>query len=382
MMRGAPLYNSQHKNISGSRGRLETPALVLDADAFEANATRLAALAQARGIGLRPHAKSHKCAAIARRQLDLGAYGIACAKPGELLALFEAGIERLMLTAPLFHPAKIDRLADAAANGADLLVVIDRPDLVAAYGSAARRAGATIKVLLDCDTGLGRTGVDTGEAAIALARAVVGEEGLSYGGLQAYAGHVQHIHDFAERRWANDVANGRLARIIDALTVEGLSPAIVSGGGTGSHLLDLNAGLLTELQVGSYIFMDEGYQPVDFDSTGDAVFQTSLFVAVTVVAHSAAGAAITDAGSKSFAVDGPQPRAFLDGKEIGRIVWVGDEFGRLIPNDGVAVPPAGTLLECTVPHCDPTLNLHDYVHVVRGDVLEDLWPIEARGRAD
>jgi D-serine deaminase-like pyridoxal phosphate-dependent protein len=382
MMNGTPEFNAPLAGMAGSRARLETPALLLDADAFEANAAELAAMARTHGLGLRPHAKTHKCAAIARRQLELGALGIACAKPGELLALFEAGMKPLMLTAPVAHPAKVERLAQAAAAGAELTVVVDRVDLVAAYGAAARAAGASIAVLVDCDTGLGRTGVATPDAAVALARAVAAEQGLIYAGLQAYAGHVQHIHDFSGRRRANDEANHRLAAIIDALHTAGLRPRIVSGGGTGSHLFDFDARLLTEVQAGSYIFMDEGYAPVDFHGDGARVFQTSLFVAVTVVAHNARGDAIVDAGSKSFAVDGPQPRVFLDGREIGRIVWVGDEFGRVALHDGTTAPAIGALLECTVPHCDPTINLHDHIHIVRGDRLEHIWPIDARGRAD
>jgi D-serine deaminase-like pyridoxal phosphate-dependent protein len=121
---------------------------------------------------------------------------------------------------------------------------------------------------------------------------------------------------------------------------------------------------------------------VDFHGTGDPVFRTSLFVAITVVAHSAPGFAIADGGSKSFAVDGPPPRVLHDGVEIGRIQWCRDEYGRVLPHDGAATPSVGTVLECTVPHCDPTVNLHDAYHAVRGDVLEAVWPVEARGRAD
>jgi D-serine deaminase-like pyridoxal phosphate-dependent protein len=311
-----------------------------------------------------------------------GAFGIACAKPGELLALFEAGIRPLMLTAPVASPRKIERLGRAAAAGCELTVVVDRPELVAGYGAAARAAGATISVLVDCDTGLGRTGVVAPEAAVALARAVAAEAGLSYAGVQAYAGNVQHVFGHAERRTANRAANERLKAIVTALRQGGLAPPIVTGGGTGSHMLDFEAGILTEVQAGSYVFMDEGYRPVDFHGGGAAPFDFALFVAVTVIAHSANGEAITDGGTKSFAVDGPPPRAFLDGVEIGTIVWAGDEFGRLKTRAGHVSPPAGTRLECTVPHCDPTANLHDVIHLVCGDTLEAIWPIEGRGLSD
>lgn len=382
MNRGVAALNAPLVGIDDARARLETPALLLDAEAFEKNLRSLSDMARAHGVGVRPHAKSHKCAAIARRQLEAGAIGIACAKPGELLALFEAGIRKLMLTAPVASRLKIDRLAKAAAAGAELIVVVDRAELIAEFGAAARAAGAGIGVLVDCDTGLGRTGLTGPDEIVSLARAIEAEEGLSYLGLQAYAGQVQHIFDFAARRAANEIANDRLRAMLAALRSAGLSPRIVSGGGTGSHLLDFEARLLTEVQAGSYVFMDEAYRPVDMHGIGAAVFELAMRVAVTVIGHSASGEAITDGGTKSFAVDGPPPSAYLAGKEIGTIAWVGDEFGRLRTREGVAVPPAGARIECTAPHCDPTTNLHDVIHLVRGGRLDAIWPIEGRGLSD
>ena len=200
--------------------------------------------------------------------------------------------------------------------------------------------------------------------------------------MQAYAGKVQHVFDHEERRAANAVANACLVPILDGLRAAGLAPAIVSGGGTGSHRLDFEDHILTEVQAGSYVLMDEGYRPVDLHGTGERIFDFALLVLVSVIGHSANGEAITDAGSKSFAVDGPQPRVYRDGIEIGTIAWAGDEFGRVKTYEGIAPPPAGTRLECTVPHCDPTMNLHDFIHLVRGDTLEEIWPIEARGLSD
>lgn len=382
MRRGVAGLNEPLLGLAGSRARLETPALLLDADRFEASLDGLAHMASFAGMGVRPHAKSHKCAEIGRRQMAAGALGIACAKPGELLALFEAGLTKLMLTAPVSSRLKIDRLTAASARGLDLIVVADRPDLVAAFGASARAAGTEIGVLVDIDTGLGRTGVTVPDEAVALARQIADTPGLRYAGVQAYAGKVQHVFDHEERRAANAVANARLMPILAALRAAGLAPGIVSGGGTGSHLLDFEDHILTEVQAGSYVLMDEGYRPVDLHGTGERVFDFAMLVLVSVIGHSANGEAITDAGSKSFAVDGPQPRAYRDGVEIGTIAWAGDEFGRVKTHDGIAPPPAGARLECTVPHCDPTTNLHDFIHLVRGDTLEAIWPIDARGLSD
>lgn len=382
MRRGVAGLNEPLIGLRNGRPRLETPALILDADAFEANLQALTGMARTAGLGLRPHAKSHKCAEIARRQLDAGALGIACAKVGELLALFEAGINPLMLTAPVASRLKIDRLTEAAQRGAVLTVVVDRPDLIADYADSAREAGVSLDVLVECDVGQHRTGVATPESVVALARQIADEDTLRFVGVQGYAGFVQHIFDHEARRAENRLAMGRLLAIVEALDAAGLSPAIVTGGGTGSHLLDFEDKVLTEVQAGSYVFMDEDYRRVDLHGTGADVFGTALFLTVTVIAHNIRGEAIIDAGSKSFAVDGPAPHAYLDGREFGTIAFVGDEFGRLDTLPGKPAPSVGTRLECSVPHCDPTANLHDFLHVVRGDRLEDIWPIEARGLSD
>jgi D-serine deaminase-like pyridoxal phosphate-dependent protein len=382
MRRGVAGLNEPLIGMRNGRSHLETPALMLDADGFEANLQALTGMARAAGLGLRPHAKSHKCARIAQAQLDAGALGIACAKVGELLALFDAGINPLMLTAPIASRRKIDRLTEAATRGAVLTVVADRPDLISDYAESARAAGVRLDVLVECDVGQRRTGVTTPESVVALARRIAEEDSLRFVGVQAYAGFVQHIFDHDARRTENRLAMGRLLAIIEGLDAAGLPPAIVTGGGTGSHMLDLEDKILTEVQAGSYVFMDEDYRRVDLHGSGADVFGTALFLVVTVIAHNVRGEAIVDAGTKSFAIDGPLPRAYLDGREIGTIEFVGDEVGRLDALPGKPVPPVGTRLECTVPHCDPTVNLHDFLHVVRGDRLEDIWAIEARGLSD
>lgn len=379
---GAAALNQAIIGQPGSRTRLETPAAVLDLDLFERNITLLAETCRKVGLHVRPHAKSHKCAEIARRQIAAGALGICCAKPGELLALFEGGVTDLLLSAPIASAAKIEALARAAAAGGHISVVVDRADLIRAFGEAARRHGTSFDVLVDLDVGLKRSGVATPEGAVALARLVNEEAGLRYMGVQAYQGRVQHIDDFEERRTGNRTMGRQLAAMLDALREAGFPPRIVSGGGTGSHLLDGEERLLTEVQAGSYVFMDEAYNSVDIHGRGGPEFGPALRIAVTVVGHSSAGFAITDGGSKSFALDGPPPRVFLGGQMVGRIEWCGDEFGRVLSEPGFDILPIGTVVECTVPHCDPTANMHDFLHVARGDRLIALWPVEARGRAD
>lgn len=355
---------------------------MVDVDRLDRNIAALAAQSRARGLALRPHAKSHKCARIAARQIAAGANGICCAKPGELLALFAAGIRRLMLSAPVASAAKIDALARAGAAGAELIVTVDRLSLLDAYAASASRHNTAIGVFVDLDIGLLRSGVATAAEAVALARATQAAPGLRYLGVQAYEGRAQHIADFAQRRAAHAASSARLRVILAALAAAGLPAQHISGGGTGSCRLDTEDQVFTELQAGSYIFMDEAYLPVDIDGSGTPAFETALHVALTVIGHSSADFAILDGGSKSLAVDGPPPRVFLDDREVGRIEWCGDEYGRVLPAAGCPVLPVGAVVECTVPHCDPTLNLHDIAHIVSGDRLVDFWPIDARGRAD
>jgi D-serine deaminase-like pyridoxal phosphate-dependent protein len=380
---GAAALNEKLIGVKGGRSKLETPAAVLDLDLFERNIAALADACKRNHIGMRPHAKSHKCAEIAKRQIAAGALGVCCAKPGELLALAEAGVPNLLLTAPVASAAKIDALARCAAGGIKIGAVVDRLDLVSAYGDSARRHGVQFDLLVDLDVGLKRSGVCSPDEAVVLAKGIVAQEGVRYTGVQAYQGRVQHIDDFAARRAANHEVGRTLSTMIDALTKSGLRPAIVSGGGTGSCLLDGEDRLLTEVQAGSYVFMDEAYATVDVDGGGKPVFSRALRVAVTVIGQSSAGFAITDGGSKSFALDGPSPCVILNGKAVGRIEWCGDEFGRILPAQGSAAAlPIGMVVECTVPHCDPTINLHDFIHVAQGDRIADLWRVEARGRAD
>ena len=379
---GAAALNEKLVGEPGSRSRLETPVAVLDLDLFEHNIALMAQTCRKAGLSLRPHAKSHKCAEITRRQVAAGALGNCCAKPGELLALFAGGVRDLLLSAPIASPAKIDALARAAAAGGRIGVVVDRADLATAYAEAAQRHGTAFDVLVDLDVGLKRSGVATPAEAVDLARLVSRLDQLRYRGVQAYQGRVQHIDDFAARRTANQEMGRLLAAMLDALRDAGLAPEIVSGGGTGSHLLDGEDNLLTEIQAGSYVFMDEAYGSVDMHGRGGPEFEPALRIAVTVIGHSSLGFAITDGGSKSFAIDGPSPRVFLQGNVIGLIEWCGDEFGRILPSERRGALPIGTVVECTVPHCDPTINLHDILHVVRGDDLVGQWAVEARGRAD
>ncbi|MFN2425914.1 MAG: alanine racemase [Candidatus Binatia bacterium] len=249
--------------MPGSRQRLVTPALILDLDSLEANIAAMAAHCRTHGIALRPHAKTHKSVRIARLQLDAGATGICCATIGEAEVMVRAGIPGVLLTSPVVQPAGIARLVRLHEAARGLMVAVDNPVNAVAIAEAAAAGQTTVKVLVDFDIGLGRTGTATVGDAVALALLVRDTPGIEFAGLQGYAGHLQHIESFASRKELGDAQIAKLAEVVRALEAEGLAPRIVSGGGTGTHDIDHVAGVFTELQAGSYTVMDVEYDDVE-----------------------------------------------------------------------------------------------------------------------
>src|SRR5579862_1224013 len=359
----------------GSRRSLNTPALVLDVEALDRNIAAMAAFAAARGLKLRPHAKTHKSVDIARRQIAAGALGVCCAKLGEAEALADGGIEGLLITSPVVGAPAVDRLVALAARSPTLMHSCDHPDAVAAIGAAAKAAGATVTLLVDLDPGLRRTGVADAEAAVALARQIAGHPALTFGGLQFYCGAEQHIEIYAERREAIVARTAKLTETIEALKAAGLAPPIVTGGGTGSHAIDAELGVFTELQVGSYIFMDRQYGDCALREEVATPFETSLMVDARVISASHPALATIDAGLKAFATEAGAP-PIPTGAAAGSVYrFMGDEHGAIVPPKGVAPPPLGDRVTLAAPHCDPTVNLYEAYHVVRGDTLEAIWPV-------
>ncbi|MGZ5931785.1 MAG: DSD1 family PLP-dependent enzyme [Rhizomicrobium sp.] len=375
-----PSLNSNLVGVPGGRAKLQTPALLIDLDAFERNIAHMAAHAKNVGIGLRPHAKTHKCAEIARRQIAAGANGICCAKLGEAEALAAAGIESILVTSPVVSDAGIARTVALNARMKELIVVCDNRAVASRLDAAAEASGKKLKVLVDIDPGMSRTGIRASDAP-ALVAQVTGSRGLEYAGLQCYAGNVQHMESPNERRSLSLQAMKELGVLRDALAKDGHVPKILSGGGTGTFDIDPDAHVLTELQVGSYIFMDKQYNDVWEKPGARAPFETSLYVQTTVISANRPGLATTDAGFKSFATDAGPPMLASGAPQGAAYFFFGDEQGGITyPRDGALLKP-GDVVNCVVPHCDPTVNLYDAFHCVRGDTLEAIWPIEARGRS-
>ncbi|MBL8649019.1 MAG: DSD1 family PLP-dependent enzyme [Sphingopyxis sp.] len=362
----------------GSRADLNTPVLVLDADALDRNIAAMAELVAARGVGLRPHAKTHKSVDIAKRQLAAGAAGVCCAKIGEAEVLAGGGVTGILITSPVAAPQAIERLAALANSAEGLMAVVDHP-------AVATRIAATLEtsldVIIDIDPGIARTGVASPEAAVALAETIAALPNLHYRGVQYYCGSQQHIESFAERRAVIEERTAYLQSVIAALTEAGHKPEIVTGSGTGTHRIDLDLGIFTELQAGSYVFMDKQYGDCDLTGDGSIPFETSLGVDTRVVSANHSGLVTIDAGIKSLSTDGGVAVVRRGAPETAFFAFMGDEHAALIaPGIGNALAP-GDPVTLTVPHCDPTVNLYDHYHVVEGETLVAIWPVSARGRA-
>jgi D-serine deaminase-like pyridoxal phosphate-dependent protein len=344
---------------------VNTPALVVDHAALEANIARMAAIAAANKIALRPHAKTHKCAEIARMQLDAGAAGIACATLLEAEALAQAGITGLLVTSPVVGADKAARLARLNRTS-PMAVVIDDPAQLEALRAALAPGDPPLGILIDVDVGHGRTGVATLQDGHALARAAVADPRVAFCGLQGYAGHVQHILDPGERRTATHAAVEVLRTLVALLQGEGVSCPIVSGSGTGTHTYDM-AGPYTELQVGSYVFMDADYGRVRQDDGTPLPFAPALFVLATVVSANRDGQVTVDAGTKALAVNGPPPARFIGVPSGATYTFAGDEHGTIKLPAGAPRPTVGARILIEATHCDPTVNLHSEYHAVRRD---------------
>lgn len=360
---------------------VDTPALVLDLAAFERNLDHMQDSASAAGVALRPHAKAHKTPAIARAQLARGAVGICCQKVSEALPFLQAGITSIHISNQPGGPAKCALLAQMALHGR-FSVCVDHPQQVTDLAAATAAAGSGLTVFIEIDIGQGRCGVADAAEVLRLLDVLAAHPQLHFGGLQAYQGGVQHRRGHAERAEAARRAADRTAAVVAALGAVGVACPVVTGGGTGSVEFDLASGVYTEVQPGSYVFMDGDYGRND---AGTALrFEHALFVACTVMSVGDGSRCTVDAGLKSLAVDSGLPTVWADGAASTALAYVAanDEHGIVRATDAAAsagLPGLGALLLLVPGHCDPTLNLHDQLVAVRGGVVEALWPVAARG---
>ncbi len=353
---------------------IDTPALVLDLDAFERNLERMAAALRGTQVRLRAHAKAHKCPEIALRQVALGAVGICCQKVSEAAVFVEAGIRDVLVTNEVIGEVKLRHLASLARK-ARIGVLVDHPRAVDALAIAARVEGAQIDVYVEVDVGANRCGVAPGADAANLARHVAASPPLRFAGLHCYHGTAQHLRAPEERAAAIASAAQAARATREDIEATGLPVRIVTGAGTASFVHERDSGVFNEVQAGSYAFMDRDYADNRYGAL-DVVFEHALFVRATVMSRPTPTRAVVDAGLKASSVDSGMPRVWQ--RDDLRYVKASDEHGVIETNSAAALSLGDTLM--LIPgHCDPTFNLYDEVVCIRGDRVEAVWPIAARG---
>jgi 3-hydroxy-D-aspartate aldolase len=360
---------------------LHTPALMIDLDIFEKNLDKMQRYLTQNNLGLRSHGKMHKCPIIAKKQIEHGALGICTATVSEAEMMVRAGIEDVLITSPIATIEKIERVIAMACITSKLHIVVDDSQNATALNKAANNAGINLSVYIDLDPPMGRTGVEQGEPALALGRHIAGNcSNLTLDGMQIYIGSCMHIHGYEKRREKYTKMMALAASTRDLFVKDGINVPVFSGGGTGTYNMEPEIGLLTELQAGSYIFMDVEYREIGGESTElFADFEPSLHVLVTAISKPQKKLITVDAGYKSFASDTVKPQfKDIEGVDFN---WGGDEHGIILLNNPSVEIKLGDKLPVVTPHCDPTVNLYDYYFPHRDGVVSEIWPIAARGKS-
>jgi D-serine deaminase-like pyridoxal phosphate-dependent protein len=337
----------------------------------------MAAFAQAAGVKVRPHAKTHKSTAIALKQIAQGAVGQCVQKVGEAEVLVRGGVKDVLVSNQVVGERKLRRLA-ALARDATVALCFDSPEQVDAASRVAQDFGVELGALVEIEVGMERCGIAPGRPAAALARKIADAPGLKFRGLQAYHGRAQHLPTHQERAQAVASAIDAVRETLDALKAENLTCEIVGGAGTGTFAIEAESGVYTELQVGSYVFMDTDYAQIGNKDGGRyTAFEHSLFVLASVISVPADDRAIVDAGLKSMSGERGPP--WVHGLDGVACVGISDEHGKLQVSPNAKRLCLGDQVWLIPGHCDPTVNLHDWYVGVRHGRVEALWPISARG---
>jgi D-serine deaminase-like pyridoxal phosphate-dependent protein len=368
------------KGIKGvSKWDLDTPALVLDLDKLEQNINTMRASLAATKVGARPHSKTHKSADIAKMQIAAGAVGVCTAKLSEAEALFGEGVQKICMTTSNLSKAKIQRAMNLRKKNREFIQAVDFAPNARDLSDAAKAAGITADVVIDVAVGM-RSGVPAGDKALELAQLVDKLPNLKLRGMLAYDGGAQHIKGFKARH------DQSLARYEDAISTfdrmkkSGLNMEIFSGGGTGTYNIMTKVPGFTDVQVGSYVFMDAQYLEIG-NEKGEIFtdFAPSLTVVTTVLNAYFPKRLTTDAGAKALTLNKPDP--IVIGEPSFRYNAGSDEFGSIQYETANKTYKVGDKLELIIPHCDPVVNEYDVYYGVRNDRVEVVWPVTARGKS-
>ena len=360
---------------------IQTPCLILDLDALERNIKKMGDYAKDHGMRHRAHGKMHKSVDVLKLQMELGgAIGVCCQKVSEAEVFVRAGITEVLVSNQVRDAAKIERLAQLPKRGANIIVCVDDLANVADLSAAAKAEGTELGVFVEIDCGAGRCGVTSTEAVVEIAQAVQAADNLTYKGIQAYQGAMQHMDSYDDRKAKIDAAVAQVSDAVAALKALGIETELVSGGGTGSYYFESTSGVYNELQCGSYAFMDADYGRIldkDDKRIDQGEWLNAFFILTQVMSHAKADKAICDAGLKAQSVDSGLPVIF--GRTDVEYIKCSDEHG--VISDPQGVLKVGEKLRLVPGHCDPTANVHDWYVGVRDGKVETVWPVSARGKA-
>ena len=364
-----------------SKWDLDTPALCVDLDKMERNVAKMQATLKKNGLPSRPHSKTHKCAAIARYQIATGSVGICCAKVSEAEAMFEHGVEKILMTTSNPSPSKIRRAMNIRKFNPQFIQAVDLEQNARDLSAAAKEAGVVADVVIDVAVGT-RSGIPPGEGAVALAKVIDKLPNLKLRGVLSYDGGVQHAKGFDARK---ERALKTIQPNVDTLEMmkrAGLNTEIFSGGGTGTYNIQHLTPGFTDVQVGSYIFMDMQYIGIGSQTDANVYndFEPSLTVLVTILNDRFPGRLTADGGAKAFTLN--KPNAGVIGEPNMDYNAGSDEFGSITFKEPLTKTyKIGDKLECIAPHCDPVVNEYDWIYGTRKDKVEVIWPITGRGHS-
>ena len=374
------LYVDGEMQEDVSKWELDTPCLCVDLDLLETNIATMESTVNRNGIASRPHAKTHKTPVIAQMQLDSGSVGICTAKISEAEAMYQNGIDEILMTTTNVTPTKIRRAMNLRQENPRFVQATDSSQNARLLSEAASAMGITADVVVDVDPGGHRTGITPGAPALELAQLIDSLPSLNLRGLLCYDGGSQHVKGFEERK------NQTLERLagatdtFDLFNQSGLSTEIFSGGGTGTYNIDHETRGLTDVQVGSYVFMEAQYIDIGGETDKDVYsdFAASLTILTTVLNDQYEGRVTTDAGAKACTINRPWAR--VKGETGMSYTSGSDEFGTLrYENNASRSYRVGEKLELIVSHCDPVVNLYNQMYAIRNDRVEAVWQIAARG---
>jgi D-serine deaminase-like pyridoxal phosphate-dependent protein len=355
---------------------LDTPALAIDLDLMEANIDLMIRRPRPQAVHVRPHLKTAKSPEVARVMRDAGAIGFCVAKLGEAEVMAAAGVDDLLITSEIVGAAKLGRLATLHAAHPRVRVVVDSADGAHMLNGAVAGSATPLELLINLDVGQGRCGVLPGTAALELARSVARLPHVRLIGLQGYEGHLQQLTDRDELIRRVDEAMGMLTMTADLLRRDGHTIATVTTGGTATCEYCAAYPGITEIQPGSFVFLDCSYR----DRLGpESGYKNALTVLATVISRPRAGHAVVDAGLKTLSNDlgNAEPVGLPGvhyrpaGDEHGILEWDSTQQAPLNLGDRVALIPS---------HIDTTVNLHDTYYAHRSGLISAIWPIAARGK--